>query len=193
MLNISPVKTTAQIESQVVERIPSFTSVQKYQSTLCSAASKSKGISGFFSSCFSWISKTCSRIWSAIKDAFSKWFGYSKEEKNVDWEAAKKTFTGINQAVFPGSSAVGNDVKSRQSRFDLHYKQLEGPARERFLKHIAFAIAEKHGCMSREEQEKHANENWTVIAKEFKDILADISRTELRDAVKSFERELESH
>ncbi len=193
MLNISPVKTVAPIESQAIELPHTLTIQPEYQSTLCSAGSKSKGISGFFSSCFSWISKTCSRIWAAVKDVFSNCFGNTKVEKDVDWEAAKKTFTGINQAVFPGSSADGNDTKSRQRRFDLHYKELEGPARALFLNHIAFAIAEKSGCESREEQEKHAYEKWSVISKEFKDILDDICRTELRDAVISFGKELESH
>lgn len=193
MLNISPVRTSAQIESQASERPQTFTTRPEYQSTLCSKGSKSKGISGFFSSCFAWISNTCNRIWTAIKNAFSKCFGNAKVEKDVDWEAAKETFTGIYQAVRPDSSAAGNDAKNCQRRFDLHYKQLEGPARELFLKHIAFAIAEKNGCKSREAQEKHSYENWSVISKEFKDILADISRTELRDAVISFGKELESH
>lgn len=195
MLNISPVRTSAQLETQSIERPQSQPILPAYESTLCSAGSKNKGISGFFSNCFSWISKTCSRIWTAIKNAFSKCFGYAKEEgKDIDWDETKKIFTGIYEAVFPGSSAAGNDEKkSCQKRFNLHYKQLSDQARVLFQKHIGFAIARKQGAQSKEEEEQYTNEKWSGISIEFKDILSDISRMELKAAVKSFGIELERH
>jgi len=111
-----------------------------------------------------------------------------KNSKEIDWEETRSVFTGIEQAVLKP-----NDAKLDQKRFTQHYNELSTPARDLFNKHVGYGYAITEGHTDKEAKEKYVNTHWTEICSSISTSLEDITRTEVREAVMSFKREIEKH
>lgn len=194
---------TSQIAVSVAEQKTMASLGDPYTSSISFAKSKSKGIWGMFRGCFSWLANLCGKILTGLKNALLKWtcLGecYKEEEgtktpKETDWAQVKVTFTGIKEAVFPATAESKKDGKGRQTRFNQFYKDLPGPAKDLFHKHIALALARLNGCGTESAQEEYVSKNWTELSKEFERIMIMLNSDfpfELKDAVESFEKELD--
>ncbi|MBS0629021.1 MAG: hypothetical protein JSS30_02210 [Verrucomicrobia bacterium] len=187
MSNIAPVGTErTQIEfSKIGGQLLTSQVNQPQISTLCSASTKNRGVVG-------WISNWCGRVWTAIKNFLTQWSFFKtcfRSDKEIDWEATKVIFAAMKKAV----DEAPEEFKPNQERFNTHYADLSQPAKDLFEMHIGYSIARRNRAIDKADQEKYVSEKWSEISRSLKTILADITRDEVREAVVSFERELDKH